>query len=45
MRNFEVSLGFYPGICVGFRTYKEQTRTNHVLYIPFIDLCITQNNE
>ena len=45
MKNFEISLGFYPGLLLGFRTYKEELRTNHVFYVPFIDLCITQNHE
>ena len=37
----EFSIGFYPGILLGFRTYKEELRTNHVLYIPFVDFCFT----
>ena len=41
MNNFEISFGFYPGVLLGFRTYREDLRTNHVLYIPFADVCIT----
>jgi len=41
MKDWEFSLGFYPGILIGFRSYKEKSKTNHVLYFPFIDLCIT----
>ena len=41
MKNFEISFGFYPGVLLGFRTYREDLRTNHVLYIPFADVCIT----
>ena len=49
---WEVSFGFYPGILIGFRTYQEEdivewdgdqasmTERNHVVYIPFIDICI-----
>ena len=33
MKNWELSFGFYPGILIGFRTYNEEDRNNHVLYI------------
>ena len=39
--NWEISLGFYPGILTGFRTYKERNKTNHVIYIPFVDIWFT----
>ena len=45
MNNWELSFGFYPGILVGFRTYKEESTTNHVLYIPFVDACLTFHSE
>jgi len=45
MKTYELSFGFYPGILIGFRTYKEVERTNHVLYIPFIDVCLTILND
>ena len=41
MKNWELSIGFYPGVLIGFRSYKEIKRTNHVFYIPFIDACLT----
>jgi len=41
--NWELSFGFYPGILVGFRSYEEKKKTNHVLYLPFIDACLTFN--
>ena len=41
MREWELSIGFYPGIIVGFRSYEQDDRNNHVLYIPFIDICLT----
>ena len=41
MRKWELSIGFYPGILVGFRTYEQDDRDNHVLYLPFIDACLT----
>ena len=39
----ELSFGFYPGIVVGFRSYEEKKKTNHVLYLPFMDACLTLN--
>ena len=41
MKDWELSFGTYTGILIGFRTYQERYRTNHVLYIPFIDICLT----
>ena len=40
-RNWEVSLGFYPGILLGFRSYETEEVVNHVLYVPFMDICLT----
>jgi len=45
MNNWELSFGFYPGLLTGFRTYHEKLKTNHVLYIPFVDACLTIYNE
>ena len=39
--NWEFSMGFYPGILLGFRTYDEGDKSNHVLYVPFVDVCLT----
>ena len=39
--SWELTVGFYPGILVGFRSYEQDDRNNHVLYIPFIDICLT----
>jgi hypothetical protein len=41
MKDWELSFGTYTGILIGFRTYQEKYRTNHVLYIPLIDICLT----
>lgn len=38
---WELSLGLYPGILVGIRSYDNNDATDHVLYIPFIELCLT----
>ena len=45
MKDWELSIGFYPGIMLGFRSYKEIEKTNHVLYIPFVDICVTVCND
>ena len=39
--SWEITIGFYPGILVGFRSYEREDRNNHVLYLPFIDICLT----
>ena len=45
MKDWEFSIGFYPGILIGFRTYNEEDRNNHVLYIPLVDVCLTIFND
>ena len=45
MKNWELSFGFYPGLLIGFRTYNEEDRDNHVLYMPLVDICLTTFNE
>ena len=40
---WELSFGFYPGVLIGFRSYEENNKTNHVLYLPFVDACLTLN--
>ena len=44
-KNWELSFGFYPGILIGFRSYEEENKTNHVLYMPFIDVCYTLHKQ
>ena len=41
LNSWELSVGTYPGFLVGVRSYPDQYRTNHVLYIPFVDICLT----
>ena len=43
--DWEISLGLYPGVLLGFRSYIEKSIENHVLYIPFIDICLTIERE
>jgi len=45
MKDWELSFGFYPGIMLGFRTYKNLEKSDHVLYIPFVDACLTVYND
>ena len=42
--NWEFSIGFYPGILLGFRSYTERNKNNHVMYVPFMDFCLTVFN-
>ena len=39
--SWEFSVGFYPGVLFGLRTYREQKKSNHVVYLPFVDFCLT----
>tara|TARA_R100000935_G_scaffold18050_1_gene34938 strand:+ start:748 stop:1011 length:264 start_codon:yes stop_codon:yes gene_type:complete len=39
-RNWSISVGFYPGILLGMRTYNEEDQNVHVLYLPFVDLAL-----
>ena len=41
MTGWEISLGFYPGILIGMRSYDQDGLVDHVLYIPFCELCLT----
>ena len=42
MRNdWALSFGFFPGLLIGVRSYVEKYKTNHVLYLLFIDICLT----
>lgn len=36
---WELSIGFYPGVLIGMRSYHDEGVTSHVFYIPFIDFC------
>ena len=38
---WELSFGTYPGFIIGVRSYTDQTKTNHVMYLPFVDICLT----
>lgn len=38
--NWSLSVGFYPGILFGIRSYNEKNQTTHVFYLPFIDVAL-----
>ena len=44
-REWELSIGTIPGFIIGVRTYPDQTRTNHVLYLIFVSVCLTIYNK
>ena len=39
-KSWELTMGFYPGILFGIRSYPEKDYTQHVLYLPFVDICL-----
>ena len=41
IKGWSLTVGFYPGILFGMRTYDEPDQTTYVLYIPFVDLAWT----
>jgi len=44
MKNWNLSLGLYPGILFGVRSYYEENYAQHVLYLPLVDLCLEIEN-
>ena len=43
-KEWSISLGTYPGILFGARTYHGDTHRQHVVYLPFIDIAIEIEN-
>jgi hypothetical protein len=43
-RYWSFTIGFYPGILFGLRTYEEKDFTTYVLYLPFIDFAFEIDN-
>ena len=43
-KSWTISIGLYPGILFGFRTYEEKDFSTHVLYLPFIDFALEIDN-
>lgn len=45
MKDWSLEIGLYPGVLVGARTYENEHNTEHVLYMPFIELILTTFKE
>tara|TARA_B100001939_G_scaffold217918_1_gene187516 strand:- start:39 stop:188 length:150 start_codon:yes stop_codon:yes gene_type:complete len=48
MKAWRVSVGLYPGILIGIRSYEQEDVVQHVLYLPFIDIAfefVKEENE
>jgi hypothetical protein len=43
-KTIALSLGLYPGILFGVRTYAYENITQYVIYLPFIDFLIEIKN-
>lgn len=41
MEGWELSMSLYPGCLLGIRSYVEKDFVEHVLYLPFIEFCLT----
>ena len=39
-KNWTLSVGFYPGILIGMRTYVEDEQTSYFVYIPFVYIAL-----
>ena len=37
-KGWAISIGFYPGVLIGVRSYHAEEMTSHVFYLPFIDV-------
>ena len=43
-KSWTLTIGVYPGILFGIRTYEEEDFKTHVLYLPFIDFALEIDN-
>jgi len=43
--DWELSIGLYLGMVIGFRHYPQSNCTDYVLYVPFVDICLTVYDE
>ena len=39
--DWELSFGFIPGLVFGVRSYVERRKSNHVLYLGCVSVCLT----
>jgi hypothetical protein len=40
IKKWSISLGVYPGVLIGVRSYRYSDMSIHVLYLPFVDIAI-----
>jgi len=38
MKAYRISIGLYPGVLIGVRTYEQEDVVQHVVYLPFVDI-------
>jgi len=43
-KSWSITLGLYPGLLFGFRSYLGGASSIHVLYLPFIDIALEIDN-
>ena len=43
-RGWELSIGVYPGVLFGMRTYYNDGYKEHVFYVPFLDVSLLIDN-
>lgn len=41
---WSLTIGLYPGLLFGFRTYEEEEFNTYVFYLPFIDIALEIDN-
>jgi hypothetical protein len=41
---WSLSIGLYPGLLLGFRTYEEEDFNTYVVYFPFVDIALVVDN-
>jgi hypothetical protein len=39
-KDWSLTIGFYPGVLFGLRTYNEPGYVTWVLYLPFVDIAL-----
>jgi len=37
-KGWAITMGFYPGVVIGARSYYAEDMTSHVIYLPFLDI-------
>jgi hypothetical protein len=42
VKAWEISIGFYPGILFGVRTYYTDNLVTYVFYLPFVDIAVVR---